>query len=308
MAVDIPNGYLTRPNAAKVFNRSKRALERDLEEAYKANDENVLEAFQLVTNDRQIRQAKEVTTELVERLKQDGKNPVWCVREAWLQTKFGRKGQPKPETTAKTDTGIDDQPSPPNPGAGDREAPSDPKQANGAEPITTADPVLPDDIDFLKERIRVLEREKQREIERNEQREAKLFDQLAVKDKQISAWDEVTQGLTRGLATGQIAPALAAAQTIPDEHPKPKSAVSNASAVEDSVTSATRSVSDNSVILVQEEGTAAPKKRSASKSKSKSPTKPAAKKKTIRKPTKPVKKKRHWLTMPVSELFSRIGK
>ena len=39
-------------------------------------------------------------------------------------------------------------------------------------------------------------------------RETKLFEQLAVKDKQISAWDELTQGLTRGLATGQLVPSL----------------------------------------------------------------------------------------------------
>jgi hypothetical protein len=35
---------------------------------------------------------------------------------------------------------------------------------------------------------------------------AKLFQQLEVKDKQISAWDGVTQGLTKALATGQITP------------------------------------------------------------------------------------------------------
>ncbi len=68
--------------------------------------------------------------------------------------------------------------------------------------------LLPDDVAFLQDRIRTLEQEKREEVERNEKREAKLFAQLDVKDKQISAWDEITQGITKGLATGQITPNL----------------------------------------------------------------------------------------------------
>ena len=36
-----------------------------------------------------------------------------------------------------------------------------------------------------------------------------------MKDKQISAWDELTQGLTRGLATGQLVPSLLAGPSEP---------------------------------------------------------------------------------------------
>ena len=72
---------------------------------------------------------------------------------------------------------------------------------------------LPTDLVFLKERIQTLEREKREEVERNEKREAKLFAELDVKNKQISAWDGITQGLTRALATGQIAPSLGTVST-----------------------------------------------------------------------------------------------
>ena len=42
--------------------------------------------------------------------------------------------------------------------------------------------LLPTDIEFLKERIRTLEREKREEVERNEKREAKVFAELDVKN------------------------------------------------------------------------------------------------------------------------------
>lgn len=208
MAITIPDGYLTRPAASKVYNRSKRALERDLEDAYVADDQDVLAAFQLVTNDRDKREARAVTTELVEQLKMDGKNPVWCVSEAWLESKYGRKGESRPEPRQSDEKPDKQETPPPKSSNRSEDLPGDRGETGTTESGEVEHSYLPDDVEFLKERIRTLEREKRQEIERNEKREAKLFEQLAVKDKQISAWDEVTQGITRGLATGAIQPKL----------------------------------------------------------------------------------------------------
>lgn len=42
MPIDIPAGYVTRPAAAETYNRSQRALERDLDVAILTQDEDVL--------------------------------------------------------------------------------------------------------------------------------------------------------------------------------------------------------------------------------------------------------------------------
>ena len=194
--------------ASKSYNRSKRALERDLEDAYVAGDEDVLAAFQLVTNDGVKRKAQKVTTKLVEQLKKDGKNPTWFVSETWLASKYGRKGEAKPDHLEDTDEDIEHSPKRSRLHKSDREDPDDRKQHGASKHADNDGIYLPDDTEFLKERIRMLEREKKDEQGRNEKREAKLFAQLEVKDKQISAWDEVTQGLTKALATGQITPTL----------------------------------------------------------------------------------------------------
>jgi len=208
MTIKVPKGYLTRPIASKSYNRSKRALERDLEDAYVPGDEDVLAAFQLVTNDGVRRKADKVTTALVEQLKKDGKNPTWFVSESWLASKYGRKGNAKPDHLDNTDQDIDPRSTRTRVQKSDGKAPDD-RNRHGASKHADNDGVyLPDDIEFLKERIRILEREKKEQQERNEKREAKLFAQLEVKDKQISAWDEVTQGLTKALATGQLTPTL----------------------------------------------------------------------------------------------------
>jgi hypothetical protein len=203
MAIDVPTGYVTRPTAAKLYYRSQRSLERDLEEAYKQHNLEVLSAFKLVTNDQPPRNAIDVTTEMVESLKQNGNNPAWCISKSWLQQTFGERGSPRPKQRHKHSSTPDTQ------NVTEKEVKAATETTRAAE--STGVSALPNDVDFLQERIRTLEREKQQEIDRNREREAKLFEQLEVKDKQISAWDEITQGITKGLATGKLAPALSAA-------------------------------------------------------------------------------------------------
>jgi hypothetical protein len=307
MPVRIPDGYVTRPAASKVYNRSKRALERDLDDAYTANDEDVLAAFQLVTNDDTKRGAREVTTELVEKLKKDGMNPVWCVDEVWLESTYGRKGETKPElpqeprphfakkpTNAKHDRGGGTKP--------------EARGTDGEEDHSDADSsYLPDDIVFLKERIRTLEHEKTEEIERHERRETKLFQQLEVKDKQISAWDELSQGLTKALATGQL---------MPTALPSPASArrSSQHSTAAESKREQTRTV----VVAESPEPAAAgvhvasAKKTEKGTGRKTRPRKPKAKTQPKKKQptqetekTEAKKKKRSWLRTPITKLLSR---
>lgn len=175
--------------------RSQRALERDLDTALKVGDSDALQHWKLVTKDGSERHASEVTVEIVKQLQNEGHVPVWYVRESYLAAKHGRKGMAKPTSDRQKPTGMQSQPT-------TESATTTPAHA---APGDKSNP-LPDDVAFLKERIRTLERERREEAERNGQREAKLFEQLAVKDKQISAWDEVTQGLTKALATGQLKP------------------------------------------------------------------------------------------------------
>jgi hypothetical protein len=308
MSVSIPDGYVTRPAASKVYNRSKRALERDLDDAYTANDEDVLAAFQLVTNDDSKRGAREVTTELVEKLKKDGMNPVWCVDEVWLESTYGRKGETKPEqpqelrphfakkpTNAKHDRGGGTKP--------------EARGTDGEEDHSDADSsYLPDDILFLKERIRTLEREKMEEIERHERRETKLFQQLEVKDKQISAWDELSQGLTKALATGQLMPTAIS------------SPASAGSSSQDSTAADNKREQTRTVVVAESHNPAAAGVQAASGKKTekgtgrktrprrlKAKAQPKKKRPTQGKEKSPEKKtkKRSWLRTPITELLSR---
>ena len=190
-----PDGCLTRPEAAKRFNRSQRALERDLNLAVSIRDADVLDHWYLVTKDGDLRGAAEVETEDVKQLVADGMTPTWYVEELWLEQEYGRKGTAAPRLSPERDIEPLSQPA---------SEPPDPNRPPDTTPDLPQDGLLSADTEFLRERIRTLEREKQEEAVRAENREARLFEQLAVKDRQINSWDEITQGLTRGLATGQL--------------------------------------------------------------------------------------------------------
>jgi hypothetical protein len=194
MPIDAPNGFLTRPEAAKTYNRSQRALERDLDKAITSQDQDQLIHWKLITKEGQVRDGGDVDIGFVKQLVIDGMTPAWCVAEAYLSEHYGRRGSPKPQERK-------------------REVSNEfPEQAAESVQHKAANEQdadsLPHAVSFLRERIRTLEREKQQEIERHDKYVAQLFAQLEVKDKQISAWDEITQAMTKGLATGQLLPRL----------------------------------------------------------------------------------------------------
>jgi hypothetical protein len=196
--IDLPDGFLTRPEAAKVYNRSQRALERDLEKALALQDQDSLTHWKLVTKGGEVQDALGMSTEQVDQLVAAGMVPTWCVSEVWLEETYAKKGSPKPGARSSHETKF-------SPGERqEKELGSQDVSGGGGEDKRS----LSNDVEFLMERIRNLEREKREEAERNERREAKLFTELDVKNKQIAAWDEISQGLTKALATGRITPML----------------------------------------------------------------------------------------------------
>ena len=309
MAVNIPSDHLTRPAASKVYNRSKRALERDLEDAYVAGDENVLAAFKLITNDDVIREAKNVSTELVQQLKMDGKNPTWCVSEAWLESTYGRKGESKREQSQNTDGHTEEEFRRTKPNGTKRTFADEREGTNDPGHDTIDNMYLPDDTEFLKERIRTLEREKMDEIKRHEKRESKLFQQLEVKDKQISAWDEVAQGITKGLATGQIVSTLPPGS---EEQSNGSESGTEAGITRNQSPADTGDKRHETSSIVEAEVVERKRPRMASTAKAtpgrqqKATRKkqPARKKKKTKKPARNTKK-RNWLNTPIGELLSR---
>ena len=203
-------GHITKEAAAKRVQRSSRALGRDLTGALRTGDLDILQNWKLTTKDGTVHDGTDVTVDMVTQLRDDGFNPTWYGDASWLEENYGLRSE---ETTAATDSETtkpkaqaqpDDETTTKNAPVTEIEEPSSP---------------LPDDVAFLKEMIRELRREKRDEMKRNEEREKKLFEQLAVKDKQISSWDEVTQGITRGLATGAIQPKLLRDVVPVEEHP-----------------------------------------------------------------------------------------
>lgn len=101
MPIEPPTGFLTRPEASRLYNRSQRALERDLNVAIGTGNDDVLPHFLLQTKDGQIRQATDVSVEQVKAFVAEGMSPVWHVEEAWLLDTYGRKGEPKPRSQTR---------------------------------------------------------------------------------------------------------------------------------------------------------------------------------------------------------------
>ena len=74
--VDPPAGFTTRPEAPKSFNRSQRALERELEKAQVVQDQKVLQHWKLITKDGVVRDGSKVSTDDVKRFQAEGMVPT----------------------------------------------------------------------------------------------------------------------------------------------------------------------------------------------------------------------------------------
>lgn len=119
--------YLTKTDAAHWFRRSERSLSRDIINAIKSPDQDMLQHVRLRLEDGSVRPGTDISIEEIIRLRDEGQNPTWEVAVAWLEARYGRRGDtPREEAEA-------DGPPPPvagpsgAPSAGTRELPNDPK-------------------------------------------------------------------------------------------------------------------------------------------------------------------------------------
>jgi len=189
--IDIP-GYVLRLEAVEEYGRSEQSFRRDFIDAQKKDDQVSLKQVKVCLNDGTLIEGTDISRGVVDQFNSEGKQPVWFMSRDLLKSRYWKKGKPPKERANNTRSQS---------ARRDNESERQPPQISSGISMQN-------DVEFLKERIRTLEREKREEAERAEKREANLFAQLEVKDKQISAWDEITQGTTKGLATGRIAPQI----------------------------------------------------------------------------------------------------
>ena len=197
-------GFVKKSLAVTQLPRSNRQLTRDVHDAISTGDQDVLSCFALTTREGTTYPGQGIeSVDFVKQLKSDGKNPGWLIHVEKFRELLSSRNSVKENAHVHVPTET-------------VEATPD-EFASSENSIDKPSSGRFDYVKLLERRIEQLESEKQQEIdraekekERAERRESQLNAQLLVKDKQISAWDDLTQSLTKGLATGQLTPALSA--------------------------------------------------------------------------------------------------
>lgn len=92
--------YLTKADAARWFRRSERSISRDITNAIKAADRDVLAHVRLQLEDGTIRPGTDITIEEIIGLRDAGKNPTWEINHRWLASRYGSRGDVPQETAA----------------------------------------------------------------------------------------------------------------------------------------------------------------------------------------------------------------
>lgn len=86
-------GFITRKQASERCKRAERTLQRYWSRAIELRTTDVLDHLKLSTEDGQIVDGLDVTKDVIERLKNDGKNPTWYVHANWVEKTYG----PRPD-------------------------------------------------------------------------------------------------------------------------------------------------------------------------------------------------------------------
>ena len=162
-------GFITKKDAAEHYQRSHRQITRDLADAMKVQDPKVLDHCRLRTEDGQLQEGMGITPELIDRLRLDGKNPVWYLRTSWLENNYGRRGRVPRRDHRTLDT-----------------------DGTGAEEGSDSS-TRPELVHVLRERIKSLEQDKQ-----------DLREEMKIKNQQISERverEKETNALIRDLHT-----------------------------------------------------------------------------------------------------------
>jgi hypothetical protein len=97
-------GFITKTDAVELYQRSHRQLSRDLADAMKVQNELVLENCRLRTEDGAVLEGMGVVPELIDRLRNEGKNPVWYLRTSWLEKTYGKRGSSRRRERRSPDT------------------------------------------------------------------------------------------------------------------------------------------------------------------------------------------------------------
>jgi hypothetical protein len=98
MPDDSSSDFVTIAEAETLFNRSEKSLKRDINKALRLGKGDILAHIRL----RMLVDGTEVpgskcTPETAPRAVDDGLNPAWLIRREWLQSSYGRKGEPPPQ-------------------------------------------------------------------------------------------------------------------------------------------------------------------------------------------------------------------
>ena len=91
-------GFITRKQASEICERAERTLQRYWSRAIEHADSNVLDHLKLHTEDGETIEGREVSKDLIEDLKKQGKNPTWFVHEVWVKETYG----PRTEDQSKS--------------------------------------------------------------------------------------------------------------------------------------------------------------------------------------------------------------
>lgn len=123
--------YLTKADAARLFRRSERSLSRDITNAVKAADRDVLAHVRLRLENGSVRPGIEVTIDQIISLRdEDRQNPKWELETDWLETRYGRRGDTPQEEDEGAGTGpvvpVGDRPTAEEDAIGPRELPAEP--------------------------------------------------------------------------------------------------------------------------------------------------------------------------------------
>ncbi len=152
------SGFVKKRTATQRYKRSPRQLTRDITLAIELQDETVLRHLRIRAEDGEVIFGEGITSNLIKRLRDEGRNPMWYLRRSWLEEAFGRREKgddDSAESEYQQDVAVADIP-----------AKSEPHIGDGLT-------------EMLKESIQELKQDK-----------VDLKTQLEIKDKQINEQSE----------------------------------------------------------------------------------------------------------------------
>ena len=150
-------GFITRKQASERCKRAERTLQRYWSRAIELKDDTVLKSLKLRTEDGEVIEGKNVTKDIIDDLKKQGRNPTWYVHATWVERKYGPRLEEKPKPTPTSQKEA---------GGGENDSPT---------PPDASDSIMP----MLREQIQKLEQDKQ-----------DLRDEMKIKNKQIEQANE----------------------------------------------------------------------------------------------------------------------